>query len=337
MQPPKFWYGAEGRESAPMLQMLAAPLAWIYGAVTASKMRNTTPEAVAAIVICVGNLPVGGTGKTPVVRAIRAVLAADGRKAQTLSRGHGGRLEGPLKVDAATHSAADVGDEPLLHARDGAAWIARDRLAGAQAMAADGADVIIMDDGFQNPALKKDLSLLVFDAEAGAGNGRVVPAGPLREPLAAGLARADAVILMGAAASGNLESPLTRALAGFSGPVLTAHLSPAGGAPDGPLIAFAGIGRPLKFYDTLTALGGQLVDAISFDDHHPYTAADLKRLREHAAAHDARLITTEKDHVRLPPADRADILTLPVTAQFDDPAALQALLARGIAKAAERT
>lgn len=336
MQPPRFWYGAEGRESAPMLQLLAQPLSWIYGAVTASKIRNATPEAVAAAVICIGNLPVGGTGKTPVVRTVRAALAATGVHAATLSRGHGGRLAGPLKVDATAHAAADVGDEPLLHARDGAAWIARDRVAGARAMIADGVKAIVMDDGFQNPALAKDLSVLVFDAEAGAGNGRIVPAGPLRESLTAGLARADAVVLMGAPTGGGDQTPLTRALSAFKGPVLRATLAPTGAPPEGPLVAFAGIGRPLKFYDTLTALGATVVDAISFADHHPYRAADLKRLREHAAAHGARLITTEKDLVRLPPEARADILALPVTARFDDPAALHALLAGAVAKAAER-
>jgi tetraacyldisaccharide 4'-kinase len=336
MQPPRFWYGAEGRDSAPMLQLLAQPLSWIYGAVTASKIRNATPEAVAATVICVGNLPVGGTGKTPVVRTIRAALAVEGVHAATLSRGHGGKLAGPLKVNAMAHTADDVGDEPLLHARDGAAWISRDRLAGARAMVGDGVGAIVMDDGFQNPALAKDLSILVFDAEAGAGNGRVVPAGPLREPLAAGLARADGVILMGDTPAGQTETPLARALAAFKGPVLRASLASIGAAPEGPLVAFAGIGRPLKFNDTLRTLNANVVDAISFPDHHPYTSTDLKRLRDHARAHDARLITTEKDFVRLPPEAHADILALPVTARFDDPAALHALLAGAVAKAAER-
>ncbi|MBL8557803.1 MAG: tetraacyldisaccharide 4'-kinase [Hyphomonadaceae bacterium] len=338
MQPPRFWYGAEGRENAPVLQLLAQPLSWIYGAVTAQKIRDVVPQPVAAAVICIGNLPVGGVGKTPVVRAIRALLVADGRKALTLSRGHGGSLQGPLAVDLARHGAADVGDEPLLHARDGGAWIARDRLAGARAMVAAGAEVIVMDDGFQNPAVLKDLSILVFDAAAGAGNGRVVPAGPLREPLAAGLARADAVILMrsGALHEPTADTPLARALAAFRGPILHAALAPLGDAPEGPLVAFAGIGRPQKFYDTLSELGATLSDAISFADHHPFTAADMKRLRDHARAHDARLITTEKDLVRLPAAERADILTLPVAARFDDEAALRTLLARAIANAAER-
>lgn len=330
MQPPKFWYGAEGRDTALMLQLLARPFSWIYAGVTASKIANTTPTPVDAMVICVGNLTVGGTGKTPVVRAIRARLDALGVHAATLSRGHGGRLKGPVQV-AAAHTAADVGDEPLLHARDGAAWIARDRLEGAKAIAARGVRAIVMDDGFQNPALAKDLSLVVFDAAAGAGNGRVVPAGPLRETLAAGLTRADAVILMhnGDAAP---SDALRAALATYKGPVLTARLTPAATAPSGKLVAFAGIGRPEKFFDTLTALGADMADALTFPDHHPYSAGDLDNLRAHAAAHEARLITTEKDHVRLPPAMRDAVLTLPVTATFDDAPALDALLETALAK-----
>ncbi|KAF0173351.1 MAG: tetraacyldisaccharide 4'-kinase [Hyphomonadaceae bacterium] len=339
MQPPRFWYGAEGRDSALLLQALAQPLSWLYAAISAAKIAHATPERVAAPVICVGNLTVGGAGKTPVVRAIRAQLRAMGVEAHTLSRGHGGALKGPVRVND-THTAADVGDEPLLHARDGAAWIARDRLAGALAMIAAGAQAIVMDDGFQNPALAKHLSVLVFDAEAGAGNARVVPAGPLREPLKAGLARANAVILIhGSRAPARSEdddpSRLDRALEGFGKPILHATLEPQGEAPAGPLLAFAGIGRPQKFFDTLKALGGDMVDGASFPDHHAYAEADLKNLAAHASAHGARLITTEKDHVRLPPAWRAQVLTLPVVARFAEPETLDALLRAAVAKRRE--
>lgn len=336
MQPPKFWYGAEGRDSALLLQALAQPLSWIYAAVGAAKIAHASPEQVAAPVICVGNLTVGGAGKTPVVRAIRAHLKSMGVEAQTLSRGHGGALKGPVRVEA-SHTSADVGDEPLLHARDGAAWIARDRVAGAKAMIAAGVQAIVMDDGFQNPALAKDLSVLVFDAESGAGNARVVPAGPLREPLKAGLARADAVILMHGAKAAPREddddpSRLDRALEGFDKPIFHATLEPEGAAPEGPLLAFAGIGRPGKFFDTLEAMGARIVDGASFPDHHAYDEADLKNLSAHAGAHGARLITTEKDHVRLPPAWRAQVLVLPVVARFSEPTALEALLRAAVAK-----
>jgi len=339
MQPPRFWYGAEGRDSALVLQALAQPLSWLYAAVGAAKIAHTTPGRVAAPVICVGNLTVGGAGKTPVVRVIRARLKAAGIEAHTLSRGHGGALKGPVRVND-MHTAVDVGDEPLLHARDGGAWIARDRLAGAHAMIAAGAQAIVMDDGFQNPALAKDLSLLVFDAEAGAGNARVVPAGPLREPLKTGLARADAVILMHGSRAPAREddddpSRLDRALEGLGKPVLHATLEPEGEAPAGPLLAFAGIGRPQKFFDTLKALGADMVDGASFPDHHAYAEADLKNLVAHAGVHGARLITTEKDHVRLPPVWRAQVLTLPVAARFAECDVLDALLRAAVAKRRE--
>ena len=190
-----------------------------------------------------------------------------------------------------------------------------------------------MDDGFQNPALAKDLSLLVFDAATGAGNGRVVPAGQLREPLKAGLARADAVIVMhnGKGDEDDAQS-LHEALAAFRGVVLSARLEPADAAPQGRLVAFAGIGRPDKFFDTLRMLGADVADFVSFPDHHPYAEADLERLRAHAQTHQARLVTTEKDHVRLPPHLRDTALTLPVTAVFDDAAALDALLDGALAK-----
>lgn len=322
MRAPEFWSGrAEGRDAAPMLRALLTPMSWLYAAAAAARWATTTPARVDAPVICVGNVSVGGVGKTPVVRAVRALLRARGVEAHALSRGHGGRLPGPVRVDPSIHMAADVGDEPLLHARDGPAWIARDRVAGAQAAVAAGARAIVLDDGFQNPTLAKDLSLVVVDAQDGFGNGAVLPAGPLREPVATALARADAVILMGdgPAADDPRLARMTR---------LRAWIEPAGAAPEGPLVAFAGIGRPQKFFDTLTARGGDLADAVPFADHHPYSERDLAFLAKLAAERDARLVTTEKDHVRLPAAARSAILTLPVTARFADEAALAALFDR---------
>lgn len=322
MRAPEFWSGrAQGRDAAPMLRALLTPLSWLYAGAGAARLAATTPTRVGPPVICIGNVSVGGVGKTPVVRAVRAALAARGVAAHALSRGHGGRLKGPVLVDPATHTAADVGDEPLLHARDGPAWIARDRVAGAQAAAAAGAQAIVLDDGFQNPTLAKDLAVLVVDAQDGFGNGAVLPAGPLREPVGAALARADAVILMGDGAAA--QDPRLGAR-----PVLRAAIAPAGPAPAGPLVAFAGIGRPEKFFDTLTALGADLADAVPFGDHHPYSEQDITFLTRLAADRGARLVTTEKDHVRLPAAARSAILTLPVTARFADEAALAALLDR---------
>lgn len=324
MRPPEFWDHKRGRDSAPLIRMALSPAASLYAWAGARRLRREIPNAVSRPVICVGNLTLGGTGKTPIARALRALLAETGLVAHVVSRGHGGRLKGPVRVDPARHSTNDVGDEPLLHALDGPAWIARDRAAGAKAAIAARAEAIILDDGFQNPGLKKDFSILVFDAETGIGNERVFPAGPLREPVAVGLARAQMVVLM--------EKDETRRskpdwLAGFVGPVLHAYLSPDAPPPPGALIGFCGIGRPMRFFEGVRKAGGDLIDGVPFADHHVFSADDLKRLRRLAAAHRARLITTEKDLVRLPPSARDDIAAFPVTARFADPAPLRAALA----------
>lgn len=329
MQPPRFWYdGAEGRDAAPALQALLQPASWIYGAVASAKIANGKPVTVLPAV-CVGNVTLGGAGKTPIVRAIRARLAARGIAAHTLSRGYGGKLKGPLCVDGARHTAADVGDEPLLHARDGAAWIGADRVESAKAAKAAGAQALVLDDGFQNTGLAYALSLLVFDGEAGIGNGRVFPAGPLREPLAPALSRADAVIVMQPSADARDAQPaLVKALGGCGKPLIRAWLTPAAAAPDKPLYAFAGIGRPEKFFATLEAQGAKIVGHSAFPDHHPYSERDMTNLAIDAAAVHARLVTTEKDFMRIGSRWRPQVSVLPVTAQFSDDAALDALLAR---------
>lgn len=318
MRPPEFWSAdAQGRDSALMLRALLTPVSLLYGAVAAHKMRSATPARLSIPVVCVGNLTVGGAGKTPIVRALRAKL---GEGAHVLARGYGGRARGPQRVTEAA-DARDVGDEPLLHARDGATWIARDRRAGADAAIAAGAQALILDDGFQNAALAKDLSLVVIDAGSWFGNGQVFPAGPLRERLADGLGRADALILMGE--SDEIPEALTR----FSGPVLRASLAPLAPLAPGPLVAFAGIARPEKFFETLRAGGADMRDALPFPDHHPFSNADLDLLTNFARDREARLITTEKDYVRLPQAWRVNVTVLPVAARFEDEAALDALLA----------
>jgi len=226
--------------------------------------------------------------------------------------------------------AREVGDEPLLHAGDGPAWISRDRVAGAMAACGAGALAIVMDDGFQNPGLKKDLNLVVVDPGFGVGNGAVFPAGPLRERLSDGLARADAIIFAHPwtdswAAS---ASPAVQAawLADFNKPILDAVIEPQGGVPDGKLIAFAGLARPEKFFDTLEALGADLEEALPFPDHHAFTADDFDFLESLAEERGARFITTEKDAARLPAEWRARVAVLPVRARFGDERALDALL-----------
>lgn len=321
MRPPEFWKAdVSGRDSALALRALLTPVSWAYAFASAHRIRTTISRHAPVPVICIGNLTVGGAGKTPISRAIRAKL---GPAAHMLSRGYGGRVAGPLRVTT-DMSASEVGDEPLLHARDGAAWIARDRLAGALAAAQSGARAIIMDDGFQNPTLAKDLSIVAVDPGYGIGNGQVFPAGPLRERLADGLARADAIVLLHPQGAEQVEQVW---LEGFAKPILHARLEPAGIVPEGKLVAFAGLARPEKFFDTLTGMGAQLADAVPFPDHHPFSDDDLKHLEALAKDHDARLITTEKDAARLSPEWRARVAILPVAARFADDAALENLLA----------
>lgn len=325
MRPPEFWKAdVGGRDSVVVLRMLLEPVSWLYAWGAARKYASATPRHVRVPVVCVGNFTLGGAGKTPIARALRGRL---GTSAHTLSRGYGGKIEGPLRVTPEM-SVEEVGDEPLLHAADGPAWIARDRVAGASAAANAGARAIIMDDGFQNPNLAKDLSIIAVDCGFGVGNGKVFPAGPLRERLADGLARADALVFLQSAGDKEPEeSDKPPWFAAFKKPILRAKLEPIGALPEGPLIAFAGIARPDKFFDSLTALGAALDDGFSFPDHHVFTTDELAELAKIAQNRRARLVTTEKDAVRLTPEWRARVTTLPVVAKFDDEAALLALLA----------
>lgn len=328
---PRWWYT---REKAPgrIMRLLLTPVSWIWTAVTANKIAKARPVDPGAPVICVGNLTVGGTGKTPVVRELLARIPG----AVGLSRGYGGSEAGPLKVDPARHTAKDVGDEPLMIARDATIWISRDRPAGARAAAADGAQAIVLDDGHQNPSLKKALSLVVVDGETRDdawpfGDGRVFPAGPLREPLAAGLARADAVVLMLPADLPQADPELL-ALFGQT-PVLIARLAPAAPPPPGRQLGFAGIGMPWKVERALKAAGCDLADFANFPDHFAYDERTLAALARHAEGYGAGLVTTEKDWVRLPPAWREKVAAWPVKAVFEDEAALDALIARTLRQA----
>ena len=317
MRAPDFWTG-DGT-----LATLLAPLGAGYDLAGRLRRALVQPLTAKVPVICVGNLVAGGAGKTPVVLALVAALTARGVAVHCLTRGYGGCLPGPRRVDAARDSAGQVGDEALLLARAAPTWVARDRAAGARAATEDGAQVLVMDDGFQNPALAKDLSLLVIDGAYGFGNRRVMPAGPLRESPTRGLARADAVVLLGHDER-NLETSLGTRL-----PVLRARLAPdPGGArlAGRKVLAFAGIGRPEKFFATLSELGAVLAETRAFPDHHPFSAAELRDLRARAQALGATLVTTEKDAVRLESETRDGIETLAVTVAWDDPAALQALL-----------
>ncbi|WP_119167708.1 tetraacyldisaccharide 4'-kinase [Algihabitans albus] len=314
MRAPAFWQGAN------LLSDILMPLGDLYAAGGWLRQRLAAPKRVGVPVICIGNLVAGGAGKTPTVLAVLAKLRARGLRPAALLRGYGGRLTGPIQVDPGVHNTGTVGDEALLLARAAPTWVARDRAAGARA-AADHADVIVMDDGFQNPSLAKDLSLLVVDGASGFGNGRLIPAGPLREPVARGLARADALVLVG-----RDRQDTARRAAGK--PVLRASLQAhgGGGLKGRRLIAFAGIGRPAKFFETLQDLEADLIGTAEFADHHPYTSGDLAPLVAKAERAGASLITTEKDALRLPQALSAAIEVLPVELVFARPTALDGLL-----------
>ncbi|HEY3916986.1 MAG TPA: tetraacyldisaccharide 4'-kinase [Stellaceae bacterium] len=320
MQAPEFW-------ARPGLASdLLAPFGWAYGALGTARRGLARPVHVAAPTICVGNLTAGGAGKTPVVLSLAALLRDKGRRPHILSRGYGGSRRGPLLVDATHHTAQDVGDEPLLLAAAAPTWIGADRLASARAAIEAGADGLLLDDGFQNPALAYDVALVVIDGGYGIGNGRVMPAGPLREPVAPALARASAVVMIG-------TRPPPLALGRV--PMLRAQLAPIAGDDlrNTHVVAFAGIGRPAKFFATLRELGADLTATRGFPDHHPYAESDLRALDARAQADGAALVTTEKDWVRLPPAWREKIRALKVALSWEDRVALDRILAPALASA----
>lgn len=325
---PRWWYDRE-RRHAPMTRMLLKPLSWVWAAATARRIARAAPVDPGVPVISIGNVTVGGSGKTPVAREVLRLLRTAGVEAHALSRGYGGRLEGPVRVDPAVHTAAEVGDEPLMLALDSPAWIARDRVAGARAAAAAGARALVLDDAHQNPALKKSLSVIVVDGETRDdewpfGDGSVFPSGPMREPLKAGLARADAVVVLLPADVPEVDPELLETFG--SVPVFIARLRPAAPPPSGPLIGFAGIAKPWKVERSLKAAGADLVDFAPFPDHAAFREPDLRFLAERADQFGARLVTTEKDWSRLPPEWRERVVSWPVKATFGDEAAVLATL-----------
>jgi tetraacyldisaccharide 4'-kinase len=326
MRDPAFWWRKAG-----LAARLLAPLGTAYGAIAARRMAGSGARA-ALPVLCVGNFTLGGAGKTPTVMMLAHLLQDAGERPCCLSRGYGGSLAGPKLVDVHTDRAADVGDEALLLARVAPTIVARDRVEGARAAAAQGASVVIMDDGLQNASLAKDFTIAVVDGRRGIGNSKVFPAGPLRAPLDAQLKRSDALLVVGED-SGARE---VAALAGARGlPVLHGRLKPDAAAiaelKARKVLAFAGIGDAEKFFATVAQAGIAIVQRKSFADHHRYTAEEAASLIMQAEHDGLALLTTEKDRARMAGepllaalAQRAHVL--PVTLVVDEADVLRSLV-----------
>lgn len=322
MRAPWFW-----RDRSLASQAIVAsltPLSILYDAGQKARWRLTNPATPAGPVICIGNATLGGVGKTPFAMMLQKLLSDSGVEAAFLTRGYGGAMAGPVKVDIDHHGPSDVGDEALLLARRAPVWVSKNRVAGAAAAFANGAALLIMDDGYQNPTLKKSVSILLIDAEEDSGMARLFPAGPYREPLKRALERADLVVYVGAT-----EDAALRAVAQRSG-AFAAWLRPADPPPPRRVVAFSGIGAPQKFFRSLHNAGFDLAKAVSFPDHHPYNAKNLKALTALGATHKAPLITTEKDAVRLPGAVRENVLVFPVAMTVNDPQRLTDAIRRVI-------
>lgn len=325
MQAPGFWASIKGRKD--WRARLLSPLGSIYAHATAQRLRNGSRNRLTVPVICVGNINVGGSGKTPTVIAICEKLRNAFYDPHIVSRGYGGTITNPTEVDPSRHTAAQTGDEPLLLSAFARTWVAKDRAAGAQAAVSAGATAIVLDDGFQNPSLFHDLSIVVVDAETGFGNELCLPAGPLREPVQTGLARADILLSIGSAdAQARFDtSSLPSNLPHICGSL--APLQTGMDWTDTPLIAFAGIARPEKFFATLRDLGATLLRCEDLGDHERLSPALLKRLDDEACSKGAQLVTTEKDAARLPPAYRSKVITLPVRLTIEDMSALDSAIA----------
>jgi len=330
LKTPSWWYRKTG-----LLASVLSPLAALYGRIAATRTAKGAPYRSRLPVICIGNFTAGGGGKTPTAIAVTTLLKAIGKRPAFLTRGYGGAAKGLIQVGEG-QNAADVGDEPLLLADIAPTFVSAERVAGATAIEATDADVIVMDDGFQNPSLAKDLSLIVVDAASGLGNERVIPAGPLRAPLEGQIAQANALVVVG---EGKKADALIAAFEKAGKPVLSARMAPncdprwLGVLP---VIGFAGIARPAKFFATLKANGARLIDSHAYPDHHRFTEKNARRLLKEAEDRSAMLVTTEKDWARLPEDDEDSALTelkhrsrpFPIVVTFDDEAAVRNLLSK---------
>lgn len=322
MKAPDFWWADTPTPAARLL----APLGRAYAGSIARKFAAATPYKAPIPVFCAGNLIAGGSGKTPTALWLAKALQSRGLKPFFLTRGYGGSEKGPLQVSERHHDAARVGDEALMLSAAAPTIVARDRAQGAKLAVKKGATALIMDDGFQNPGLAKDCSLIVIDAARGFGNGLCIPAGPLREPPQQGFARAQAAVVIGGTGA---ERQSIRATLPEGLVCVTGGLVPGMGADwvkDQPVTAFAGIGAPQRFFKTLEELGARIVGAFEFPDHHPYKPQDMVLIERHARSTNSIPITTEKDAVRLPVSLRGRIAMIRVDLELDDRAPLDALI-----------
>ncbi len=336
MREPGFWH-----RPSSFVSLLLLPLGALYGAVAAWRLQRQGFDA-GIPVICVGNYHVGGAGKTPTVLALTKMLRDLGETPVVLSRGYGGRLRGPIVVAPGRHTAVDIGDEPLMLARTVPVVVARDRVGGVALARSQGASVILMDDGFQNPAIAKDAALIVIDSDRGLGNACVFPAGPLRAPLSPQLARTDALIVVG---DGTAAGPVAAAIAAQGKPVLSAHLraneASLASLRGHRVLAFAGIGDPTRFFRTLRANAIDVVQERAFADHHPFTPSEIEALIAEAKRDTLTLVTTEKDLARLGtgeglPHGAKDIVPFAVTLEFDDAVKLRSFVTDQLFKARDK-
>ena len=337
---PGWWY----RDGLAWQAALLAPLGWLYGRAAQARYQRALPYRSRYPVICIGNFTAGGTGKTPMALGVASILRDLGRTPVFLSRGYGGTLNGPIFIDATRHTAASVGDEPLLLAQSAPAVVARDRAAGAQFIerAAVSGTVIVMDDGLQNPSLVKDLTIAVIDGQRGLGNLGVIPAGPLRAPLAFQTALANALVINGGNETQHFPG-LAALRQTYSGPLLAAQTQVAANArplKDKKVVGYAGIANPGRFFRALETQGAIVCDRMAFRDHHVFSPTDCERLLTSAAAHGASLITTQKDFARLqgrpePPLQRlrsaSQTLDIELVLAGKDPGILRELIAAALA------
>lgn len=318
MKTPSFW------QNNNIISTLFTPLGWAYGAITKLRIILTKPQKINCPVICIGNITAGGTGKTPVAISIAKILQNQGKNPSFISRGYGGKLK-DLFVNTQKHSALDVGDEPLLLAAQAPVFINPDRFQAGLKACQNGADIILMDDGFQNPKLHKDLSFMVIDGNIGLGNEKFIPAGPLRESLKSGLKRAQAVIIIGEDKH-NISARVGKKTIFF------ARIAPVKKQnTEKPIIAFAGIGRPEKFYNSLQESGFNLLKTIDFEDHHFYNESELQAIIAQAKELNAEIYTTSKDYVKIPKILQSDFKVLEIEIKWDNEKKLSDFLFKTIA------